>query len=151
MKRFFVPVISFALLCGALVFGALAQGPGGPWTGPAHEVWLGPSVGRQWTGYCTATGTTPQTCNATKGSVTTGTLTTAAVTAGSYVINNVNANTNSVMSCQLASYSGTLFTNGLPQLMTCTPGAGTITIGFANVHASNALNGTITWHFTIED
>ena len=98
---------------------------------------------------CTVTGASPQTCNGYRGTVTSGTLTTAAVTAATYTVNNSFVSATSVLSCDIATYSGTLFTNGLAELFGCTPGAGTITISFANTHATNALNGTLKFNFVV--
>lgn len=96
---------------------------------------------------CNASGVSPQTCNGTRGSVTTGTLTTAAATNATYVINNSLVTAASIVICDALAYSGTLVTNGYPMVMVCTPGAGTITVNITNVHPSNALNGTLTIGF----
>lgn len=98
---------------------------------------------------CTATGTTPQTCNGIRGVVTTGTLTTAAVTNAAFVINDSSVTTGSVIMCSDQGYSGTLVTNGEPVFSSCVPGTGTITVNITNVHATNALNGTIQIGFTV--
>ena len=137
--------------CLAIAGAAFAQAPGGPFTAPSHETFLGPSIGKQWTGVCTASGATPQTCNATKGAVTTNTLSTAAGSTAVYVINNNLINSNTILSCDMGAYSGTFFTNGLPQIGSCVAGAGTLTITFINPHATNALNGTIQIFFNIVD
>jgi hypothetical protein len=122
-----------------------------PTLAPSHQYFGGPSLGMVYTDSCTATGTTPQTCNGMRGVVTTGTLTTAAATASSYVINNNKALASSVVLCFLQAYSGTLVTNGYPTLFSCAPGAGTITVNFANTHAANALNGTLAIGFQVVD
>lgn len=122
-----------------------------PTLAPSHQYFGGPSLGMVYTDQCTVTGTSPQTCNGMRGVVTTGTLTTAAVTAATYTINNNKALTSSVLSCDIGAYSGTWVTNGIPSIGQCTPGAGTITITIVNGHATNALNGTLAMHFTIED
>lgn len=122
-----------------------------PTLAPSHQFFAGPSLGMVYTDQCTVTGATPQTCNGMRGVVTTGTLTTAAATAVTYVINNNKALATSVLSCDIAAYSGTWVTNGLPSIGQCTPGAGTITVTIVNSHAANALNGTLALHFTIED
>jgi hypothetical protein len=99
---------------------------------------------------CTVTGTTPQTCNGTRGVATTGTLTTAgAATAADYVINNSNVAAASVVNCTIGTYAGTLTTNGLPVITKCVVGAGTITVSISNAHASNALNGAVGIHFSV--
>jgi hypothetical protein len=92
---------------------------------------------------CTASGATPQTCNGQRGVVTTNSLSTAAGVTAAYVINDSSVTAASVLSCDLQTYSGTLFTNGLPTLLTCQPGAGTITIQIGNTAAANALSGTV--------
>lgn len=99
---------------------------------------------------CVASGATPQTCNGTRGVVTTNTLSTAAVTNAAFVINNSLVTTNSVMNCNLTAYSGTLVTNGVPVILTCVPGASTITVNIYNAGAANALNGTLNISFAVE-
>lgn len=136
--------LAFAL---APVFASAQQ----PTQAPTHEYFAGPTLGMTYTSTCTATGATPQTCNATKGAVTTGSLTTAALTAASYVINNNLATAASIVSCDLAAYSGTFFTAGTPAIGSCTPGAGTITVTILNLHATVALAGTLTINFAIID
>jgi hypothetical protein len=98
---------------------------------------------------CTVTGTSPQTCNATSGAVTTGTLTTAAATNAAYTINNSAVAATSRVNCQVLGYSGTIVTNGYPQIISCVPGAGTITVNLTNTHAANALNGTVVIGFWV--
>jgi len=94
-------------------------------------------------GYCTATGASPQTCNAQRGLVTTGTLTTAAATNANFVINNTLVTATSVCQAWVVSYSGTLVTNGYPVPLVSATGAGTLTVSLTNTHAANALNGTV--------
>lgn len=98
---------------------------------------------------CTITGTSPQVCNGQRGIVTTGTLTTAAVTATTFQITNSSVTTSSLVMCTNQAYSGTYVTNGEPVIMECKPGSGTITVGITNVHATNALNGTLQLGFTV--
>ena len=93
--------------------------------------------------FCTASGASPQTCNGQRGLVTSGTLTTAAATNANYVINDNLVTAASVCQVTVASYSGTLVTNGYPQPLVSTTGAGTITVSLTNTHAANALNGTV--------
>lgn len=100
---------------------------------------------------CTITGATPQTCNGVKGVVTTGTLTTAAVTNAAFVINNSSVTGASVVQCTDQGYSGALFTAGVPELVTCVPGTGTITVNISNTHATNALNGTVKIGFSVQN
>lgn len=99
--------------------------------------------------FCTVTGSTPQTCNGLRGIVTTGTLTTAAVTDASFVINDTSVAATSMVQCTDQGYSGTLVTNGEPVITTCVPGTGTITVHITNVHATNALNGTVQIGFAV--
>jgi hypothetical protein len=145
-------VLNMKRLLSLLLFlfplAALAQQPT---LAPSHQYFGGPSLGMVYTDSCTVTGATPQTCNGMRGVVTTGTLTTAAATAASYVINNNKALASSVVLCTEQGYSGTLVTNGYPVIMSCVPGAGTITVNLVNTHAANALNGTIAIGFQIVD
>jgi len=99
---------------------------------------------------CTASGATPQTCNGTRGVVTTNSLSTAAATNAVYVINNNLVTAASNIGCQTQAYSGTLVTNGYPTILSCVPGPGTITVNITNTHAANALAGTVAIGFTIE-
>jgi len=98
---------------------------------------------------CTVTGATPQTCNGQRGIVTTGTLTTATSTASTYQINNSSVTTSSMVQCTLQAYSGTYFTNGIPVILDCKPGSGSITVDFANINGTNALNGTLAIGFAV--
>jgi hypothetical protein len=93
--------------------------------------------------FCTATGVSPQTCNAQRGLVTTGTLTTAAATNANFVINNSVVLASSVCEANVVSYSGTLVTNGYPVVMISGTAAGVLTVALTNVHPSNALNGAV--------
>jgi hypothetical protein len=93
--------------------------------------------------FCTATGTTPQTCNAQRGLVTTGTLTTAGATNAAFVINDSLVTAASVCQVTLASYSGAIVANGYPVPITAVTAAGTITVNLTNTHATNALSGTV--------
>lgn len=122
-----------------------------PTLAPSHQYFGGPSLGMIYSDSCTVTGASAQTCNGMRGVVTTGTLTTAAVTAAAYTINNNKATAASVVLCTLEGYSGTLVTNGIPAIVTCVPGAGTITVNFINVHGTNALNGTLAIGFNVVD
>lgn len=93
--------------------------------------------------YCTASGATPQTCNGQRGLVTTASLSTAAATNANYVINNSLVTAASVCQVTVASYSGTLVTNGYPQPLVSATGTGTLTVSVTNTHAANALSGTV--------
>jgi hypothetical protein len=94
---------------------------------------------------CTLTAAAPGTvtCNGYRGNITTTVLTAGATSITTYTINNSFAAATSVLSCDLQAYSGVFFTNGQPQIGTCAPGAGTITLTIVNPHATQALNGTI--------
>lgn len=143
MRRFLT-----AMLLSLFASVASAQQPT---LAPSHQYFGGPSLGMVYSDACTVTGATPQTCNGMRGVVTTGTLTTAGVTAASYVINNNKALASSVAICTWQGYSGTLVTNGQPVLISCVPGAGTITVNFVNTHPTNALNGTLAIGFHLVD
>lgn len=98
---------------------------------------------------CTVSGATPQTCNGFQGVATTASLTTAAATNAAYVINNSSVAATSRVHCQNLGYSGTLVTNGYPTILSCVPGAGTITVNITNTHAANAMSGTVAIGFTV--
>ena len=98
---------------------------------------------------CSATGASPQTCNGTRGQVTSGTLTTAAATNAAFTINNSSVTAASQVSCVVMAYSGTIVTNGYPTITSCVPSAGVITVNITNTHAANALNGTVTIGFVV--
>lgn len=98
---------------------------------------------------CVASGATPQTCNGTRGVVTTNSLSTAAVTNAAFVINDNIVTATTFVSCNLTAYSGTLVTNGVPVILTCVPGAGIITVNIYNAGATNALGGTLNISFTV--
>ncbi len=98
---------------------------------------------------CSASGTTPQTCNGQRGIVTTNSLATAAATDASFVINNSSVTAASHVLVTDLGYSGTLVTNGYPVLMSAVPGAGTITVHITNLHAANALAGTVKIGFAV--
>lgn len=102
-------------------------------------------------GACTASGATPQTCNGPSGAVTTASLSTAAATNAAYVINNSAVTAASRVHCTVMGYSGTLVTNGYPQIITCVPTAGVITANITNTHAANALSGTVAIAFTVSN
>jgi len=90
------------------------------------------------------------TCNGASGVITTQTATTAAVTVESgFTLNNSRITASSVIHVQIIGYSGTLFANGVPNLVVAAPGAGTVVIRIANMHGVNALNGTILIHFIV--
>lgn len=93
---------------------------------------------------------TDVTCNANSGVITTQTATTAAATMESgFTLNNSCISAASVITVQVVGYSGTHITNGIPYLAVAAPGAGTVGIKVGNIHAANALNGTLKIHFSI--
>src|SRR5258708_137830 len=71
---------------------------------------------------CTASGSTPQTCNAASGKVTTASLSTAGATNADFVINNNVVVATSRVRCNLDTYSGTIVTNGYPVFVQCKAG-----------------------------
>jgi len=90
------------------------------------------------------------TCNGASGVITTQTATTGATTVESgFTLNNSRITASSVIHVQIIGYSGTLFTNGVPNLVVAAPGAGTVVIRIANMHGVNALNGTMRIHFAV--
>ncbi len=98
-----------------------------------------------------ATGSNTPTINAVFGVFTSATLTTAAVTAATLTVTNNLITSSSKVSVQLVDYSGTVVTNGIPIVFKAVPGSGSLAITLVNIHASNALNGTVTIQFTILD
>lgn len=142
-----------ALVAGALVPGALYAAGVSPINtalDPGNIVGTLNTIIGQLNGVqCVASGATPQTCNGTRGVVTTNSLSTAAVTNAAFVINNSAVTATAVMNCNLTAYSGTLVTNGVPVILTCVPGAGIITVNIYNAGATNALGGTLNISFTV--
>lgn len=135
-KRILAACLAAVLLTSSLAVPALAQA----------TMSIG---GINVPGACTASGATPQTCNGFQGVATTGTLTTAAATNAAYVINNSQVAATSRVHCSVLGYSGTIVTNGYPIIISCVPGAGTITVNLTNTHAANALNGTVAIGFSV--
>jgi hypothetical protein len=85
--------------------------------------------------------------------VTTVSQTAAAGATGTPVVVNTTAVTaNSRIIAQIISYSGTLTTNGLPVVyITALSAATSFTFAISNAHSANALSGTVTVAFTIEN
>jgi hypothetical protein len=101
---------------------------------------------------CAVTGSgTAATCNGVKGVVTTAALTTAALTEVSYTITNSSVTANSVVQCTNQGYSGVFFTAGVPEILSCVPGASSIVVHLANTHATVALNGTVKIGFRVNN
>jgi hypothetical protein len=92
-------------------------------------------------------------CNAVdtpmNGQVTSGNQTNAAGATSSITITDANITTTSKIVASLDAYSGTIGTNGVPVLVKVIPGAGSATAIIVNVHASNALNGTVKINYQI--
>jgi hypothetical protein len=93
---------------------------------------------------------TDVTCNGNSGVITTQSATTAAATIESgFVLNNSCITSASVVTFQIVGYSGTHITNGIPHLIIGAPGSGTISVKVGNIHAANALSGTLKIHFVV--
>lgn len=104
------------------------------------------------TGAITTTAVTPtsQAFGAVTASAASGLLTftvaTAAVTCANAVVTNTNVVASSRVFVDVQGYTGTPVTNGLPvvaRLDTAGSSAGSFTLQLCNVHASNALSGTL--------
>lgn len=94
--------------------------------------------------FCTASGATPQTCNASRGVVTTNSLATAASSTASFVINDsLVAATNACVAT-----IGNTTSTGTPTIAQVVTGAGTITVTIANVNTATALNNTVNLNFS---
>ncbi|HEX8838201.1 MAG TPA: hypothetical protein VF748_14765 [Candidatus Acidoferrum sp.] len=94
--------------------------------------------------FCTASGATPQTCNATRGVVTTNSLATAASTAAAFVINDNLVTANSACGATVGNTAST----GTPAISSVVTGAGTITVLLANVATATAFNNTVNINFS---
>jgi hypothetical protein len=94
--------------------------------------------------FCTASGSTPQTCNAMRGIVTTNSLATAASSSANFVINNSLITAANACVVGVGNTSST----GTPAIAQVVTGAGTITISLANVNTATAFNNTINLNFT---
>jgi len=86
------------------------------------------------------------TINTQNGVITTEALTTAA--GATYTMTLTNSKIKSTSVVQVTVGKGTC-TAGQPTVCFVTPAAGSVVIIIQNVHASNALNGTITIGFTV--
>lgn len=89
------------------------------------------------------------TINKYSGKITTGTLTTAALGTQAITLTNSYITTSSNVIAWVENYSGTVVTNGIPIIFKSTPAAGSATITLLNLHAANALNGTVTIKFIV--
>ena len=106
-----------------------------PAAGPSSMMALG--------GFCTASGATPQTCNAQRGVVTTNSLATAASASATFVINNSLVTANNACVATIGNTTST----GTPTIAQVVTGAGTITVTIANVNTATALNNTVNINF----
>lgn len=70
-------------------------------------------------------------------------LTTAAATTATAVITNRNVTANSLVHVTIQSYTGTWVTNGCPIVVVNTVTNGSVTLRLTNIHATNALSGTL--------
>lgn len=93
---------------------------------------------------------TAVTCSGASGVITTQSASTAARTAETgFVVTNTSVTTASVVVAQIVAYSGTLFTNGQPDVNVTAVGSGNFTIRIINRDATNALAGTVKIHFHV--
>lgn len=105
---------------------------------PAHEVTQLTSI------------STGVTVNSSRGIVTTVALTAAARTvAGTFTVTNNYAVATSVVIPKVASYTGTYFTNGVPDVRVGTVADGSFTLLVLNTDDTNALAGTVDIHFIV--
>jgi len=95
------------------------------------------------------TGTNTPTINSRIGRFTSAALTTAAVSSEIFTITNSKVKVGQSVIAWIESYSGTISTNGIPVMYGNTRADKSITITIANVHASNALSGTVTIGFIV--
>lgn len=91
-------------------------------------------------GYCSASGATPQACNAQRGLVSFTGVTVAAVSTGAVVINNslVNAQSN----CQANLNSDNSAAASFPYVRSVVSGAGTITVNISNAAAATSTGAS---------
>jgi len=88
--------------------------------------------------------------NSSSGVITTQSASTAAATVESgFTLTNSMITAASVIKAQIVAYSGATITNGIPHLVVEAPGSGTVVIKIANLHAANALSGTMKIHFSL--
>lgn len=126
----------------------------GPKYGPENTVYqmgLLEQVDQQSLGVGTKTASATAgaaTLNKPSGIVTSEALTTAAAGAATYTLTITNSEVIATDIVQVTLGFGTN-TNGSPVLVSAVAGAGTIVCKVMNVHASAALNGTLTFAFVI--
>lgn len=87
--------------------------------------------------------TTGVTVNASSMVITTVSTTLAAAANATFTVTNSTVASTSIPVCSVGSYSGTLGTNGFPDVMTGTVSAGSFQVIVVNQDRTNALNGTI--------
>jgi ketosteroid isomerase-like protein len=88
--------------------------------------------------------TTAVTANGDSGLITTFNETLAAATSLTFTVNNAAVDADSVILVCIDNYSGTYVTNGIPVVSVNNMVAGTsFDIKLTNVHAANALSGTL--------
>ena len=84
--------------------------------------------------------------------VLTYTVSTAAATSATSVVNCTAITASSSIHLTVQSYSGTWVTNGYPVPVISAISAGTsFTVRLTNLHAANALSGTLVIHYTIQN
>lgn len=118
----------------------------------SHALWVqGGSVNLARATVSQATNiNTDVTCSGASGVITTQAATTAAVTAETgFTVTNTACHANSVVIARVVAYSGTLMTNGVPDVHVDVVSAGSFHVKVMNVHGANALNGTMKIHFTV--
>lgn len=76
-------------------------------------------------------------------------VTTAAVTSATATVTNSAATTSSLINVDVNGYSGTWVTNGIPIVSVDSSANGSFVLRVTNVHATNALNGTLKVYFSI--
>lgn len=111
----------------------------------ANQVELGPRD----SGTATATGTgatATATLSKKTGIITSEALTTAAAGTYTLTLTNTKIAAGSVIVCNARRKSATA---GVPMVTKVTPGSGTVDIEVTNIHAANAINGTIDVVFEI--
>lgn len=93
---------------------------------------------------------TDVTVNAASGVITTQSASTAAQAyEAGFTVTNSTVAAASVVLARIADYSGTLSTNGIPDVKVDTIASGSFHIRVGNIHATNALSGTMKIHFIV--
>jgi len=93
--------------------------------------------------------TTTVIANGCAGTITTFNAVTLALSSSTFQVTNAEATTTSNIQLTIVSYSGTLFTNGIPYVMVGTRSAGSFTVVILNVGATQALNGVLKISFLV--